>query len=216
MKLKGIYSASAAMALFTASFTVNPVKSATLKPLSNTGDGEKSFNETTHLINVGLSLGKNYSFSSVAYTTSVVTPNFNLSYEQPWPKRLGPGFLGVGAFVGYQSSNYRNTISAYYYEHHWNNIMVTGRAAYHWDVLNSKKAEVYAGTLIGLRAETYRYETNDAGPGGNAYRSSYGGGVSPVFSLFAGARWYFSKSVALFGEAGSGISYLTGGLTFKF
>jgi hypothetical protein len=40
--------------------------------------------------------------------------------------------------------------------------------------------------------------------------------VYPAYTVFGGARWYFVKNIALFGEAGYGISYLTGGFSFKF
>ncbi|MFY9307548.1 MAG: hypothetical protein WAQ28_00725 [Bacteroidia bacterium] len=176
--------------------------------------GEKCFDENTRLINVGIGLGRHYYVPLSTYS-SFTSPSFCISYEQPWPKRIGPGYLGVGGYAGYQNAHYKSLSSGYYYEHNWNYIMLTGRAAYHWDVLNSEKAEVYAGSLVGIRAQLYNYQTNDLTPNGNIYKYSRGGGAFPVFTMFAGARWYFAKNIAVYGEAGSGISYITGGITFR-
>lgn len=183
-------------------------------PEFSLADREKCFNESSRLINAGIGMGKHYYVGTGSYS-SFTSPSFCFSYEQPWPKRIGPGYLGVGGYLGYQNSHYRTLSSGYYYEHSWNYMMITGRAAYHWDVLNSEKAEVYAGTLVGIRAQLYNYETNDLGPNSNIYKYSRGGGAFPVFSMFAGARWYFAKNIAVYGEAGSGVSYITGGLTFR-
>ncbi len=93
--------------------------------------------------------------------------------------------------------------------------MIAARGAYHLDFLNFKKAELYGGALIGLRIETYSYETNNPDPRAFDYRVSRGS-VFPTFSVFVGGRWYFAKNIGLFGELGYGISYVTGGISFKF
>jgi hypothetical protein len=83
-------------------------------------------------------------------------------------------------------------------------------------VLNSEKAEVYAGVLIGASFRIYSYDTNDPRPENESLYKIANRAAYPAYSLFAGARWYFVKNVALFGEVGYGISYLTGGVSFKF
>lgn len=181
------------------------------------GTGEKCFNESTHLINLGIGIGGGSYYSAVGYDSYSRSPALSITYEQPWSQKLGPGFLGVGGYLGYQNAHYRNnhyTSANYYYEHNWNYMMLAGRAAYHWDVLNSEKAEVYAGAIIGLRIQSYNYVTNNPNSNGDTRLNE--GNVYPIFSAFAGARWYFAKNVAFYGEVGSGISYLTGGLSFKF
>lgn len=186
--------------------------------------GPKCFDEKTHIINVGVGFGMNYysGYSGRGYTYRS-SPAFSASYEQAIPKKLGPGYLGVGAYLGFQTANstynyfydkhgYYNN---YYYKNSWNNFMVAARAAYHWDVLNFKKADIYAGVLVGVRIQTYDYTTNNPDPYADNYRLSQGSAY-PSFSVFAGARWYFVSKVAVFGEFGYGISYVTGGLSFKF
>lgn len=181
--------------------------------------GEKCYDENTHLINLGVGVGsRNYYKGSLGGYSDRRSPAFSLSYEQSLKKRVGPGYIGVGAYAGFQTARYQydyiNNNRNYYYEHRYNYTMIAARGAYHWDVLNSKKAEVYAGTVIGIRIQTYTFETNDPDPDFN-YRLNEGSAYV-AYSLFAGARWYFVDRIALFGEAGYGISYLTGGVSFKF
>lgn len=216
MKTKTINTILVLIGLNSFASAENILKPAsTYKLLQETG--AKSFDGNTRIINVGIGIaGRSYyRLGGNAYTSS---PAFSLTYEQPWPQRIGPGYLGVGAYFGYQNARYRNDyyyLSNYYYEHNWNYVMVAARGVYHWDVLNSEKAEVYGGALLGLRIQTYKYATNNPNANGNDYRLNEGS-VYPVFSAFAGARYYFAKKVAVYGEIGSGVSYLTGGLSFKF
>ncbi len=189
------------------------------------------FDENTHIFNLGIGFGggEYYKGATGSAYTYARSPAISLTYEQAWKPKLGPGYLGIGAYLGYEHARYRydyyynnyynNGIyyngTDYYYEHNWNHIMIAARAAYHWDVLNSDKAEVYAGTTIGMRIQTYSYSSNDPSPNRNNNRLNENS-VYPAASLFIGARWYFVPKVALFGEAGYGISYLTGGISFKF
>lgn len=192
----------------------NPVK------LSGPGDQPHCFDEGTRIINVGIGFGGiNYYGKWASGYVYRSTPAFSITYEQAWPKKLGPGYLGVGAYLGFKhaQSRYEDYYfgSSYYYQHSWNHFMIAARGVYHWDVLNAKNAEVYGGVLIGARITTYSYDSNSGSAG---YYTSYkrnDGGVWPVYTLFAGARWYFVPKVAVFAEAGYGISYLTGGVSFK-
>jgi hypothetical protein len=188
---------------------------------SASDDGEKNYTASTHIINVGVGVGGRlyHTLYKVAGFDYRRTPAFSLSYEQPWQKKLGPGYLGVGAYFAYQHErlNYRYDyygLSNYYYNHSWNYYMIAARATYHWDVLNLKNADVYAGALLGMRFQTSIYDTND--PNSIDPYAYAKGSLFPTYTVFAGARWYFVKHIAVFGEAGYGISYLTGGLSFKF
>jgi hypothetical protein len=189
----------------------------------NNSGGEKCFDENTHVINLGVGFGGGGYYRGVGGGKYVYrnSPAFSLSYEQALKKKLGPGYLGVGAYFGYQTSYYRyNDVffkgNYYYYQHRWNHMVIAARGAYHWDVLNAKNAEVYAGLIVGVRVQTYSYETNNPDPiEADLYRLN-DGLIYPSYSLFAGARWYFVPKVALFAELGYGISYLTGGVSFKF
>jgi hypothetical protein len=202
-----------------------------LKKKSQSSDHTGCFDENTRLINLGIGFGGGdyYKGSKGGAYSYRVSPAFSLNYEQAWKPKLGPGYLGIGAYLAYQHANYHYNYSysnyynngvyyngsGYYYEHTWNYIMIAARSAYHWDKLNTDKAELYAGLLLGFRIQTYSYSTNDPSPYGNNYRLNENS-IYPAASIFAGARWFFAPKFALFGEAGFGISYLTGGISFKF
>ena len=184
---------------------------------------KRAFDENTRLINVGIGLGGNYhSFSKSFGYSQRRSPIVCVSYEQPYKKRLGPGFLGIGGFLSFQRSVYKYDDNyyfgeRYYYQHSYNNFVLAARAVYHWDGLNAENAEVYGGAIAGVRIQTYNYDSNYPGANKDYYRVNSGGGAYPVFSVFAGARWYFVPRVAVFGElsAGTGIPFASGGLTFK-
>ena len=183
------------------------------------------FDGNSKIINLGIGFGginyySNYNSSGWGYKTS---PAFSLSYEQALPEKVGPGYLGLGIYFGFQSSNSTRTYywdkngynSNYYYRYTWNNYMIAARGAYHLDALNSEKAELYFGLLAGLRIQTYKYEHNNPDPNRDNYSIS-NSSIYPAYSLFIGGRYYFSKNIAVFAEFGYGISYLTAGVSFKF
>jgi hypothetical protein len=191
--------------------------------------GEKCYDENTHIINLGIGAPTS-GYYRVSYSGSYTyhrTPAIGLSYEQAYPKRLGPGYLGVGAYFGYQGVYYKNSYynynngngngyQIYDYSYRWNYFSLGARGAYHWDVLNAKNAEVYAGVIIGLRFQTYSYTNSDPDPYYHNLYDLHQNSVFPSYGVFAGARWWFVKNVGLYAEAGYGISYFTGGFSFKF
>lgn len=193
---------------------------------STSGSGAKCFDENSHILNLGIGFGGgNYYSGYRGYGYSYKSsPAFSLSYEQAYPKKLGPGYLGIGAYLGYQSAsstyNYfydDNNVKGYYYsKHSWNNFMIAARGAYHFDILNFEKGEFYVGLLAGLRIQNYRYDSNNPDPYAYNFYRYNSGNVYPTYSFFVGGRWYFANNVALFGELGYGISYATAGLSFKF
>jgi hypothetical protein len=182
--------------------------------------GGKCFDENSKILNTGIGAGSGYYSlyrgSGYSYKNS---PAFSITYEQALPKKLGPGYLGLGAYLGYQSatSRYNNAYyngSFYYYEHKWRSFLIAARGAYHFDFLNWDRAEVYAGVIAGLRIQTYKYDTNSPDPKKDVYRLNQGSAY-PAYSLFAGARWYFVENIGVYGELGYGISYATLGFSFK-
>ncbi|HET6224702.1 MAG TPA: hypothetical protein VFF27_00390 [Bacteroidia bacterium] len=184
------------------------------------------YDENTHLLNLGVGFGNSY----YKYNRSTGydygrTPVFILSYEQPLRNKVGPGYIGVGAIVSfqhaYQRYNYPNyvyngvIVNDAYYQHNWNYYVVAARGAYHLDFVNADKAELYAGTIIGVRINSYNYTYHNIDNNKDRYELNEGA-VYPALSVYAGARWYFVPNVALYGEIGTGLSFLSGGLTFKF
>ena len=190
-----------------------------LAPLNKDG---KCFDENTRVINVGIGLGYSYYSYNTGPGSSVNNlPTISVSYEQPWSKRFGPGLMGIGGYLAYKGSSwkqeYSDNLSTYKYKEVNNSFIIASRAMYHWDGLNSDKAEVYGGVILGVRVATSHY-TSEYGGNAALYNSnSDNSSVSfdVAYSLVAGARYYFKPNIAVFGEASFGISYLTIGLSFK-
>ncbi|MGZ3901130.1 MAG: hypothetical protein ACXVNM_03355 [Bacteroidia bacterium] len=184
--------------------------------------GGKCFGENTKILNLGIGfLGTGYyNYSRYGAYTYRNSPALSISYEQALHKKLGPGYLGLGAYFGYQSAYYQYNDyyyngDRYYYKHSWKYMMIAARGAYHADILNFEKGELYFGAIIGLRIQTYNYYNSSPDPNKNDYALRQGS-VYPGYSLFVGGRYYFTDNIGLFGELGYGISYLTLGLSLKF
>ncbi len=191
------------------------------KPEDNSG---KCFDENTHLLNIGIGFRTGYypNYSGYNYIYGL-TPVISISYEQAFKKKLGPGYLGVGGFFAFQSEfqrydyydSYYASNTLYYNQYNWNYFMIAARGAYHLDFLMNNKAEVYAGVLLGVRINTYIYSTNY--PNNSKYDYYYNQGtVYPAYQVFAGARYYFIKPLAVYAELGYGIYFGTIGLNLKF
>lgn len=204
--------------------SATPAKSQ--EKTSAASSGGLSFDGGTKLLNIGVGLGGRayYNYGRSGPYKYRSTPAFSISYEQALPKKLGPGYLGLGGYFGFQHASYRydydyynfnnNNYDKYYYKHSWNYFLIAARGAYHLDVLNWDKGEVYFGTLIGLRIQTYNFESNNPDPYYNNYRLNEGS-MYPTWSFFAGGRYYFTDQIGAFMELGYGVSYLTLGATIK-
>ena len=191
---------------------------------SAASSGDKCFSQNTNVLNFGVGFFGNsyYSYRNNRNYYYHSTPAVSVSFEHAIPKPAGPGLLGIGAYIGYQSTyfrydkNYYYNNNYYYRKDSYRNTMIGFRAAYHLDALNFEKGEVYFGLIAGIRLSTYRYYTNDPDP--NVYVSTYRQ-VNPASSFFVGGRYYFTSNIGVFGELGFGYNYysaLTAGISVKF
>jgi hypothetical protein len=188
---------------------------ATLRKPAFKSETGQSFDNGSRILNVGVGFGarRYYNFNNGNGYSYRNSPAFSISYEQALQKKLGPGYLGLGGYFGFQTSSYKYDYS-YYYQHRWNYYLLAARGVYHPDVLNWDKGELYGGALIGVRYQSYRFTTNSPDPGVfvNRYNDR---SIWPAYSLFIGGRYYFTPAAAIFGELGWGISYLTLGISLK-
>lgn len=189
---------------------------------SSASSGGGCFNESSKILNIGIGFGGRsyYNYSRATGYSYRSSPALSVSYEQALKKKVGPGFLGIGGYFGYQSAylkydDYYYNNNKYYYRHNWKYMMFAVRGAYHLDALNFEKGEIYFGGIIGLRYTSYSYETNSTDPNKNYYQLS-NSSLWPAWSFFGGGRYYLAKNIAVYGELGYGISYLTVGASFKF
>lgn len=184
----------------------------------------QSFKEDSRVVNVGVGLGRNYykAFRGAGYKYGG-TPVICASYEQAYPKRVGPGLIGIGGLVTYQStrSKFENYYagSGYVNAYRWSNYVLAVRGTYHWDEVNTDKYDLYAGLMVGIRLETYVSSTEYSGPvyTGVGNLSGRSTGIYQVGGLFLGGRYYISPAFGVYGELhyGASVPYVNLGLTFK-
>lgn len=113
----------------------------------------------------------------------------------------------------YQHSNYTQT-----------NLFFLGRGEYHFGRLINwpRKADLYAGALIGVRvsssSETQIYEGWGNGQPGswrNDYPNRRSTDVGPDGGIFGGVRYYFAGNMSVFAEAGLGLTALRAGFAWR-
>src|SRR5437868_6171868 len=75
-------------------------KNKTQAPAST--EGGKCFNESTKVLNIGIGFfgGNYYSYRGSGAYVYRTSPAFSISYEQALSKKVGPGYLGLGGYLG--------------------------------------------------------------------------------------------------------------------
>jgi len=129
-------------------------------------------------------------------------PAISASFERGiW--EAGPGVISLGGYIGNTGFTYKSGGEKYT----WNYTIIGARGAYHFTGLTSvPQFDPYGGAMVGYNIVSYS--------GSDEFSNAYGSAVE--FSLFAGARWFFTENIAAFAEVGYGVSYLNAGISFKF
>ncbi len=113
--------------------------------------------------------------------------------------------LTVGAYLGYYGTkNSYQEVTA-----RWSNLLFGGRGAVHYNFVD--KLDTYGGLMLGYNKDSY--SVSGAGPNYTIDSNNSNGGF--IFSLFVGARYFFTESIGAYAELGYGISALELGVTFK-
>lgn len=188
-------------------------------------DGSLCYDGTSRILNVGFGFGgfnlyRSFKGSGYKYHS---TPALSISYEQALPKKIGPGFIGLGGYLGFQTASAKYSDNNYYYngnignytsKFRWSNYLLAARASYHLDDLISSNTELYGGLMVGMRFQHFRFSTTNPDPSANLWNYN-SGELYRAISLFVGGRYYFSKELSAFGEAGYGLSWITLGISYK-
>lgn len=164
----------------------------------------QSFNVGDKVGGIGIGIGGSYS----VFNGASQSPGFGIFYDQGVTENVGPGVIGVGAYVGHKSFR-RNYAGGY--RQRLSYTIVGARGTYHWQFHELKELDTYAGLMLAMNFASYR-DNSDNYPG--LITAHYGSYLSAT--LFVGARYYFTPQVAAFAEVGYGIAYLTLGAAFKF
>jgi hypothetical protein len=162
------------------------------------------FNEGDKVVNLGLGIGTTL-YTGRYYTSRV--PPVSVSFEMGFMDDflVEDLTLGLGGYLGYASSKYEYGFGTWGWDYTY--IIVGGRGAAHYPIIED--LDTYVGLMMGINITTSR----SFGEGSSGF-SADGSGIA--YSLYGGARYYFAENLAVFGELGYGISYLTVGLALRF
>jgi len=186
--------------------------------MATTHTHAQSFEKGTKAINLGFGIGGGYGLGSY-YTRVGVIPTFLVAMDVGVAD-IGPGTLGIGGLVGFntvQSSyRYANIFNGYSTgTYRSTNLLFGVRGNYHWNEWhNNDKLDTYAGVMMGASVRVSdSYTSNET-----QQATALGSVVNNPFRhhVYVGARYLFSPNFGVFAEVGHGITYLSGGLTFKF
>jgi len=163
------------------------------------------FGVGSNALNLGIGLGSRYGYGSgLLGGSSSVSPAISLSYERGFMP-LGPGVLGLGAFVGYQGAKYDLGGGDKW---KYTDLIVTLRGAFHYPV--TPQFDAYGGLALGVRRAGVSFEGNSFAGIGSSSASELTTG------LFVGGRYFFTPTIGAFAELGYDQSFLKLGLSAKF
>jgi hypothetical protein len=160
---------------------------------------------------LGLSIGIGGSMQSAAYDKQ--SPTIAMIYERGIWDGIGPGNIGLGAYLGYKSYNYRGVNPYGTYNYKWNYTVFGIRGAYHYDFIGDGKLDTYGGVMMGIANRNFRYSYS--------YDSYYYdipkySGTFIIADVFVGTRYYITPTIAVFGEASFNVSLISLGANINF
>ena len=158
-------------------------------------NAQEVFHKGTTAINAGVGLGSYYS--------GLALPPLSVSLDYGIVDNLingNNGSISIGGFAGYTggSQTYGTYKSSFSY------IALGGRGAFHYQF--APKLDTYAGMMIS-------YDIISTPDSWANYVWSYGSRVD--WSIFLGARYFFTEKIGAFAELGYGFYNLNLGVTFK-
>lgn len=154
-------------------------------------------------VNVGVGFGTQW-ISNGYYT---LIPPLSVSFDYGMREDIGPGIIGIGAYIG--ASSYRFEFPNTDYGFTYNTAIIMGRASYHYCFAN--RLDTYGGIGIGFRlVGNSIYGTYPA-----LFEPPADDSFVPAVNIYVGSKYYFSPSIAAFAEVGYGLTYFTLGATFK-
>ena len=164
---------------------------------------ESTFKKNDNVVSLGIGFGgilyTDYIYMGRDYTR---TPVFALSYERCVVDNLFDehSAIGIGGLIGYTSAKYWGWKTTDY--------IIGVRGALHYAFVD--KLDTYAGSMIGYNVHTWKWNSSIL----EDTHISDSSGLT--YSLFAGARYYFTDSFAAFAEASYGYSFFNAGLSVNF
>lgn len=159
---------------------------------------------------LGVSIGVGGSMQSAAYDKQ--SPTIAMIYERGVWDAVGPGNIGLGAYLGFKSYNYSGRDYWGTYNYKWNYTVFGIRAAYHYDFIGDGKLDTYGGAMLGIANRNFRYSYSyDHYAGVPNYKNTV-----LAADIFVGTRYYVTPNIAIFGEASINVSLISLGANINF
>lgn len=170
------------------------------------------FYEGVNHLNVGVGLGGYGSYAYIAGSDYSRTPTIFLSFDHGFMDDLGPGNLGLGAFLGFSSAhaNYNYAGLGYEWDYKWSNFVIGARGTYHL-LLDVDNVDLYGALSLGLWAQTYKYTNTD--PFWNGTLDGSDTYMNLYYAFSVGGKYMFSENFGAFAELGYDVAYLKLGVT---
>ena len=170
---------------------------------------QKEFSSGQNIL--GVSVGVGGSLQSAAYDKQ--SPTIAMIYERGIWDGIGPGNIGLGAYLGFKSYNYRGKDFFGTYNYKWNYTVFGIRGAYHYDFIGDGKLDTYGGVMLGLANTNFKY----------SYSYDYLNYNVPdykrtalIADVFVGTKYYLTPKIAIFGEASFNVSLISLGANINF
>lgn len=144
------------------------------------------FNKGDLDLNAQIGFGTAWYYSSY-YKASL--PFISISGDYALIDEWGPGVFGVGAIIGVNTLKYEYAWGISYDEYKNTNISIAPRATYHYSFVD--KLDTYGGLATGIKIRTYS---------GDYIGSSVSNDVNFIFTVFAGAKYFFTENFAVMSE----------------
>ena len=166
-------------------------------------DYSKSFKDGDMIIQTGLGFGVPGNHGD-----STIVPPVSVAFD--WAKALGKKDLpfSFGGIIGYGRDLDKYTSLGYKTEIAYNYFLIGARIFFHFNL--HKELDLYAGLMFGYTIVSTNVTTSlPAGTSVNTEGSYFTPGV------VAGARYFLTDNLAIYGELGYTFGYINGGVAFK-
>ncbi|MDB4648894.1 porin family protein [Crocinitomicaceae bacterium] len=156
------------------------------------------FNSGSSYASIGYGLG--YGFGGVSLTNSSVSNLGPICFSYEYALNDN---IGLGVNISYSSTKY-DYVNLY--EERYTRLGILARGAYHFDIL--RDVDLYSGIGVGFLSYNFTNSVYDD--------YDYNFGTPFGYSIFAGARYFFSDAIGAYAEVGYGISVINAGIVLGF
>ncbi len=177
---------------------------ATINTSLNAQKFEKGDKDVNLTIGVGTPLW-NIGGNSYVGSVTMGLPLIAVSADYGLLDNLGPGVIGVGAFLGIATYKWGYLGSDGY---RYTEVPIAARATYHYQFV--KKLDTYGGFLLGARIDRGKWKGPDITGYGADNR------VRPMAAFLVGAKYYVAPKFAVMAELSAGAALLNIGAALKF